>query len=99
MARKGYIDGYGKGKSAKNADADNNGEVAVNDLVLIAQFVTGQISEFPQGVPITPPEPEKTPFDYNANLQYKAAPDKYINEPASQQVKLLLQFYVLVFMN
>ena len=90
MARKGYIDGYGKGKSAKNADADNNGEVAVNDLVLIAQFVMGQISEFPQGERV---EPEKTPFDYNANLQYKAAPDKYINEPASQQGKIVKETY------
>ncbi len=93
LARKGFIDGYGKGKAAKNADADNNGEVAVNDLVLIGQYVLGQISEFPQGEPVTPPEPEKIPFDYNANLQYKAAPDKYINEPASQQGKIVKETY------
>ena len=92
-ARIGYINGFEKNKAAKNADADNNGEAAVNDLVLIQQFVMGEITEFPQGEPIIPPEPEKTPFDYNANLQYKAAPDKYINEPANQQGTIIKETY------
>lgn len=93
IARKWYVEGFGNGKASKNADADNNGEVAVNDLVLIAQFVMGDLTEFPQGEPVIPPEPEKPPFDYNANLQYKAAPDKYINEPASQQGTIVKETY------
>ena len=90
VARKWYVDGFGKGKASKNADADNNGEVAVNDLVLISQFVMGKIVEFPQGERV---EPEKTPFDYNASLQYKAAPDKYINEQAAQQGTIVKETY------
>ncbi len=89
-ARIGYINGFEKGKSTITADADNNGEIAVNDIVLIGQFALGQIAEFPQGERV---EPEKTPFDYNANLQYKAAPNEYINDPASEQGKIVKETY------
>ena len=92
-ARKCYINGFNEGKAAMNADADNNGEAAINDLVLICQYVLGDIKEFPQGEPITPPEEEKEPFDYSANLQYHAAPDKYVNEPASQKGTVINETY------
>lgn len=92
-ARIGYINGFEDGKSAMNADADNNGEAAINDLVLISQFVLGEIAEFPQGEPVAPPEEEKEPFDYSANLQYKAAPDDYVNKQASQQGTIIKETY------
>ncbi len=92
-ARKCYVDGFGEGKAAMNADADNNGEAAINDIVLIAKYVIGEIEDFPQGEPITPPEEEKEPFEYSSNLQYKAAPDEYVNKPASQQGKVVNETY------
>ncbi len=92
-ARIRYINGFNDDKAAMNADADNNGEAAINDIVLIHQFVMGEIKDFPQGELIVPDEPEKEAFEYNANLQYKAAPDKYVNEPASQQGKVINETY------
>lgn len=92
-ARISYIKGFDEGKAALNADADNNGEAAINDLVLICQYVLGDIAEFPQGEPIAPPEEEKEPFDYSANLQYKAAHDDYVNKAASQQGKVINETY------
>lgn len=90
--RQGITGEFADNKSAINADADNNGEAAVNDLLLISQFVLGEISEFPQGEPITPPEPEKVPFEYNANLQYKSAPD-YYQSPSSKAGRIIKETY------
>lgn len=91
-ARMGITKGFAAGQSTLNADADSNGEPAVNDLVLISQYVLGEITEFPQGELLVPDEPEKKPFAYEANLQYKAAPDSYLN-PSSKAGKVVNETY------
>ena len=71
-----------------NADVDKSTEYAVNDLVLLYEFVSGKISEFPDNTP----EPEITPFEYEANKQFKEAPGGYFNT-CQQQGKVTLENY------
>ena len=60
----------------KNADVNQDGVIDQTDVDLLQSFLVGKITEFPVV------EPEKEPFNYNANLQYKAAPDTYFQQPA-----------------
>lgn len=46
----------------KAADIDGNGSIEVNDLVLIQEYVLGQIAEFPE--PPEPPAPDNVWDDY-----------------------------------
>ncbi|MBO6116379.1 MAG: carbohydrate binding domain-containing protein [Ruminococcus sp.] len=55
--------------ASKAADADGNGKVEVNDLVLIYEFVMGKITSFP-----TPPKPDNPWDDYK-----ETASQQYIN--------------------
>lgn len=86
-ARKGIINGFSSYIAETCADVDQSGTFDSADLVLIHQFVSIRINEFPVA------EKPKPSFNYNANLQYKAAPDKYINEPASQQGTIVKETY------
>ena len=64
---------------SKLADVDKSTKFEMNDLVLLQNYVLGKINEFPDNSP----EPPKSDFNYNANLQYKAAPDSYFRQPAN----------------
>ncbi len=88
-ARKGVINGFASDRAKTNCDVDRNGETAVSDLVLIQEYILGMMKEFPAA---EIPEPEKPAFNYNANLQYKAAPDYYL-EPGSKQGKVINETY------
>ena len=50
---------YESAPAMKAADADGDGTYAINDLVLIQEFVLGRISEFPE-----PPKPDNIWDDY-----------------------------------
>ena len=63
----------------KLADVDKSTKFELNDIVLLQEFILGKIKEFPDNTP----EPVKSDFNYNANLQYKAAPDSYFRQPAN----------------
>lgn len=71
-----------------NADVDKSKEFAVNDLVLLDEFISGKITEFPENIPVE----EVTPFDYEANKQFKEAPGDYFN-PCQQQGKVTQENY------
>ena len=87
-ARKLIITNDDSNVSMINADVDKSTEFAINDLVLLDQYVSGKITEFPDNAP----EPEITPFDYEANKQYKDAPNGYYNS-CSQQGKITKETY------
>lgn len=59
----------------QNADVDRSGTIDENDVTALHSYLCGKITEFPVA------EPEKVPYNYNANLQYKAAPDSYFKQP------------------
>ncbi len=61
------------------ADVDKSTKFELNDIVLLQNYVLGKIAEFPDNSP----EPPKSDFDYNPNLQYRAAPDSYFRQPAN----------------
>lgn len=87
--RQGIINGFKSEQSRINCDVDRNGEAAVADMILIQEYILGKIREFPAAEPV---EPETPAFDYNANLQYKAAPDYYLN-PDSKAGKVVNETY------
>ena len=60
--RKVLVDGTENSVLKKTADIDGNGEVEVNDLVLLNEFVLGQTGEFPE--PPEPPKPDNKWDDY-----------------------------------
>ncbi|MBO4876906.1 MAG: carbohydrate binding domain-containing protein [Ruminococcus sp.] len=59
----------------KLADVDKSTEFEVNDVVLLQDFLLGKITEFPDNAP----EPVIPPFEYEANKQFKTAPNDYFN--------------------
>ena len=68
-------------KSAmKNADVDRSTDTNVSDALNLQKYLLGTLTEFPDN---TPPEPPKQEYAYNANLQYKTAPDSYFKQPAN----------------
>ena len=71
-----------------NADVDQSKDYAVNDLVLLDEFLSGKITEFPDNTP----EEEVTPFEYDANKQFKEAPGNYFNK-CEQQGKVTKETY------
>lgn len=90
-ARKGLISRKFASKTAEmNADADRSEVYEVSDMVLISQYVAGRITVFPDNSPVIE-EPEDN-FEYNPNLQYKAAPDYYLN-PANTGSKIVKETY------
>lgn len=89
LARKCILGEINDKMILKNADVDQSGTLEVNDIVLLQKYILGRISEFPVN---TPPEPPKPSFNYDTNLQYKAAPDYYLN-PGSQQGKIVNETY------
>ncbi|MDE7364116.1 MAG: family 43 glycosylhydrolase [Ruminococcus sp.] len=90
-AKKGITDGFKSEQAKINCDVDRSGDVVISDVVLISDYLIGKISEFPNE---EPPEPEtpKSDFNYEENLQYKAAPDYYLN-PAEKQGKVINETY------
>jgi len=88
LARMGLIDGFDSKYSELAADVDKSGKFELNDVVLIQQFVLGKIKEFPDNTP----EPEPSNFVYDPAVQFKAAPDKYL-EPCSQAGKIIKETY------
>ncbi len=76
--KKGMKSGFDSEASKSNADIDQSGTVDDTDAQTLAEYLVGKIDKFPTIV-VTP---EKTPYNYSANLQYKAAPDSYFKQPA-----------------
>ncbi|MBO4865853.1 MAG: carbohydrate binding domain-containing protein [Ruminococcus sp.] len=70
---KGFINDVAK----KNADIDQSGAIDDKDVSALESFIKGEITEFPVA------EPEKKPYNYNGNLQYKEAPSYYFRQPAN----------------
>lgn len=88
-ARKGFLNGFKSELSRINCDVDCDGQITEDDIKNIQEFILGKITEFPY---VGPPEPPKPEFNYSENLQYKAAPDYYLN-PGSQQGKVVNETY------
>lgn len=88
LARMGLLDGFDSKYNELAADVDRSGKFEINDVVLIQQFILGNIKEFPDNTP----EPEPSNFIYDSALQFKAAPDKYL-EPCSQAGKIIKESY------
>ena len=67
------------------ADVDNSGKFELNDLVALSQFITQKVTKFEDNTPepTEPPTEPKPEFNYNGNLQYKAAPDSYFRQPSN----------------
>lgn len=89
-ARKALAGTISGSYSVTNCDVDGDTVITEDDLKNIHAYVMGKITEFPY---VGPPEPPPSDFDYNANLQYKAAPDKYINEACPQAGKIVSETY------
>lgn len=87
FARQGMLKGFTNELFEKGADADRSGVVEVNDLVLIQEFALGKINEFPDNTP----EPPKSDFNYDANLQYHEDGD-YL-KACSQPGKIIKENY------
>lgn len=87
-ARKLIVSPDKEAVASVNADVDNSSEYAVNDLVLLDGFISGKISEFPDNAP----KAEVTPFEYEANKQFKEAPGNYFNS-CEQQGKVTKESY------
>ena len=89
LGRKYIIKGFKDGDKMKNlADVDQSTEFEINDLVLLQNFVKGKEIEFPDNSP----EPPKSSFNYNANLQVKDAPANYL-DTCSQAGKITKETY------
>lgn len=90
-ARKELVNSFLSDTGKINADVDSSGKFEANDLLLISKYVHGAITEFPDNSP-KPPEPEKNPFDYEAELQYKEAPGNYL-DPGSKAGRVINESY------
>ena len=87
-ARKLIISQDGDKSASINADVDKSTGYEINDLVLLNNFLLGKIKEFPDNTP----EPTVTPFDYEANKQFKEVPGDYFNA-CQQQGKVTKESY------
>jgi enterochelin esterase-like enzyme len=87
LARRASVKGV---SNVKGYDADQSGEYEINDLVLINNFVLGRIAEFPVNLP---PEPPKQEYSYNANPQYKPAPDSYCKQQPANHGTVVKENY------
>ena len=76
--KRGVISGFTSSAAELAADVDESGVVEVADVVQIHKFLLRRIDAFT--VVEKPEEPETVvdDFVYDANLQYKAAPDEYL---------------------
>ncbi|WP_049963000.1 family 43 glycosylhydrolase [Ruminococcus sp. HUN007] len=78
--KNGILNGFPTKAAKSNADVDKSTEVNAEDAVNLQKYLLGTLTQFPDN---TPPEPPKKEYAYNANLQYKAAPDSYFKQPAN----------------
>ena len=78
----GILNGFSNKSAQTNGDVDNSGETNAEDAMNLQKYLLGTITEFPDNTPAEP-EPVKSDYAYNANLQYKPAPDSYFNQPAN----------------
>ena len=91
-AKKGLISGFASNAAKLAADVDQSGTVDADDVKYLKEFVLGKIGEFPVAEKPEPPEPEKPAFNYEAAVQYKAAPDHYLS-PCTQSGKVVKETY------
>ncbi len=78
--KSGIVNGFSTKSAMKNADVDRSTDTNVSDALNLQKYLLGTLTEFPDN---TPPEPPKQEYAYNANLQYKTAPDSYFKQPAN----------------
>lgn len=84
LARRCLLDDITDKKMLKAADADSNGVFELNDAVLIMQFVTGRITEFPIVEPVVVPGQRK----YTMEELTELVQGKLVNnEPSSSHNK------------
>ncbi|MBR3023348.1 MAG: hypothetical protein IKH71_02725 [Oscillospiraceae bacterium] len=74
------LNGFPTKAAKSNADVDKSTVANAEDAVNLQKYLLGTLTQFPDN---TPPEPPKKEYAYNANLQYKAAPDSYFKQPAN----------------
>ncbi|WP_294483072.1 family 43 glycosylhydrolase [uncultured Ruminococcus sp.] len=74
--KRGMSKGFVNDTSKKNADIDQSGTIDKNDVSYLESYLLGKITEFPEL------KPEKEPYKYNSNLQYKEAPSSYFKQPS-----------------
>ncbi len=79
LARKGIVSEIIDKAVLKAADADSNGVYEINDLVLISQFVSGKIKEFPVVEPVIVEGQRKYTME---ELTEKMQNEAVNNEPA-----------------
>ena len=95
LAKQGIVKGFAYKADEEAADIDGSGKVEVTDLLYLCKFLHGQIKSFPERPePVTEPPTEapKSNFKYDAALQYKQAPDKYL-EPCAQSGTITKETY------
>ncbi|MBQ3257067.1 MAG: glycoside hydrolase, partial [Oscillospiraceae bacterium] len=90
----GLLKGFAADVDSLAADVDESGKVEVVDIVQLAKFIMAKIDKFTvvekTVVPTEPPTEDN--FQYDANLQYKAAPDAYLT-PCSQAGTVINETY------
>ncbi|HOM02800.1 MAG TPA: endo-1,4-beta-xylanase, partial [Acetivibrio sp.] len=61
------------------ADVDQNGKVNSTDISILSRYLLRMIDKLPYKEGSQQPEQPKSSFNYDAALQYRAAPDYYLN--------------------
>ncbi|WP_049962947.1 family 43 glycosylhydrolase [Ruminococcus sp. HUN007] len=88
--KSGVLNGFTNKSAQKNGDVDNSSKTDASDALNLQKYLLGVITSFPDNTPAAPAQsepvqnaPAKSAYAYNANLQYKAAPDSYFKQPAN----------------
>ncbi len=74
------------------ADVDQNGKVNSTDITILSRYLLKMIDKLPYKEVSQQPDENKTPFNYDAALQYRAAPDNYLNT-CSQAGRIVKETY------
>lgn len=93
LAKSGLLSGFTDNTVKLAADVDGSGVVDSYDVLYMLQYVLGDISKFPiVENPEDPDDPEDPPFNYEAALQYRPAPDSYLTQ-SPQPGKVVKETY------
>ena len=91
-AKRGLLKGYANSTAKLAADVDESGTAEVVDLVQLVEFVMGGRDAFTIAEKPEEPTQPADDFVYDANLQYKPAPDNYLTD-CSQAGKVINETY------
>lgn len=87
LAKSGLLTGFTSNDVKLAADVDGSGTVDSYDVLYILQYILGEITEFP-----LIEEPEQPSFDYDPAVQYRPAPESYLNQ-CSQLGRIVKETY------